>query len=129
MSQTKITVVDTDTFTAWCYTAKGLIHHQFHKPCRGDDFRTPMLQAVEAFEKYHCTKWLSDDRRFGPLDPEDWKWGEVYFTDRIVKKGWKYSAMVLPEDAFAKISTSALIDYFDAKGVEAKIFAGLEVDL
>jgi hypothetical protein len=126
MLEERITVVETDTYTAWCYPDNGIIHHQFNRPCRGDEFRTPMLQAAEAFEKYHCTKWLSDDRKFGPLDPEDWKWGEVHFTDRIIKKGWKYSAMVLPEDMFGKISTSALVDYFDAKGVEAKFFTYIE---
>ena len=127
MVETKLTVAETDAYTAWCYPSRRLIHHQWHKYCKGDEFREPMLKAVEAFEEHRCTKWLSDDRDFaGPLDPEDWKWGEVYFTDRIVEVGWKYSAMVMPKEAFAQISTTALIHYFDAKGVEAKFFTSLE---
>ena len=127
MGLSKVNVVDTDVYTAWCYPTKKLIHHQWHAYCKGDAFRDPMLKAIEAFEKYGCTKWLSDDRDFaGPLDLEDWKWGEVYFTNRIVARGWRYSAMVLPKEAFAQISTGALIDYFDAKGVEARLFTSLE---
>ena len=124
MEELVISVVDNDVYSAWCYPTKSLIQHKWHQYCFGDVFRSNMTKAMDAFEKYNCTKWLSDDRDFaGALHPDDWKWGEVYFTDRLVPKGWKYSAMVLPATGLAKISTTALINYFASKGLEARFFS------
>ena len=122
----RLTVIDNEFYTACCYPTKGLIHHQWHKYCVGENLRNALTKAVEAFMMHHCTKWLSDDRKFGGvLHPDDWKWGETHFTDRAIEAGWKYSATVLPEKAIAKLSTSALIQYFAARGVETRFFTRL----
>ena len=126
LEESRLTVIDNEFYTAWCYPRKGLIHHQWHRYCVGENLRNALTEAVEAFRKHKCSKWLSDDRKFGGvLHPDDWKWGETHFTDRIIEAGWKYSAMVLPEEAIAKLSTSALNEYFAARGVEAKFFTQL----
>lgn len=127
MFTTKIRVVDNEFYIAWCYPEERLIHHRFKQFCSGDDFRKSLTMAVEAFETYNCRKWLSDDRDFtGSLAPDDWNWGETNFVDRTVAAGWKYSAMVMPASALAKISTMSLVCYFSSKGVEAKYFVDIE---
>ncbi len=127
MTENKITVVDNNVYIAWCYPERRLIHHQFRTYCKGDAFRSSITKALEAFEKYKCYKWLSDDRNFmGVLNPEDWKWGETNFTDRAIALGWKYSAMVLPEQMIAKLSTMALSNVFAAKGLTANFFSDFD---
>ena len=127
MAEDKITVVDNEFYIAWCYPTQRLIHHQWQKHCVGDDFRKSITGAVEAFEKYNCFKWLSDDRKFdGVLHPDEWTWWETHFTDRAIKAGWKYFAMVFPTKAIAKMSSTALTKYFIARGVETGFFTEFE---
>jgi hypothetical protein len=127
MEHKKITVVDDAYYTAWCYPTKRLIHHQFHKYCYGDVFRTNLIKATEAFETYNCFKWLADDRNFsGALHQDDWEWGAVNFTPRAVEAGWKYYAMVLSEKAIAMMRQNQLVEYFASKGVRTQLFTKLE---
>ena len=124
MEKTIITVVETEVYKAWCYPQRGLIHHQWLKHCKGEPFRDAMSRGLEAFEQYGCSKWLSDDQLYsGPMDSDDWTWGVVNFTEPAIKAGWKHSAMVMSPATFAAISTTALVDFFQTRGVEAAFFA------
>lgn len=126
MTLEKITVVDTEVFTAWCFPTKRLIHHQFHRYCYGEIFRANLIKATEAFEQYNCFKWLADDRGFtGALHPDDWEWGAVHFTPRAIKAGWKYYAMVLPDKVIAAMRQSQLVEHFAALGVKTRMFTKL----
>ena len=127
MAQERITIMDNDLYSAWCYPAKGLIQHKWHRYCGGDDFRKCLGAAMDALEKYHCDKWLSDDREFtGAMSHEDWQWCETTFSGRSIWEIWKYSAIVMPAPILAKISLQSLIAYFSSKGVEAKYFADFD---
>lgn len=123
----KITIVDSEFYAAWCYPDAGLIHHQWQKHCSGNDFRDSLTAAVSAFEKFNCFKWLSDDSKFnGTIQPDDWKWGEIHFTNRIIEVGWKYSAMVMPAKTLARISETALCNYLASRGVDTKFFTEID---
>jgi hypothetical protein len=126
MTIEKITIVDNEFYTAWCFPTKRLIQHQFHQYCYGDDFRTNLIKAAEAFENYNCIKWLSDDRKHGTLHQDDWAWGEIHFTPRIIKAGWKYYAMVLAPKVIAAMRQASLVEYFKSKGVTAEMFTELK---
>ena len=119
----KITVVDNEFATTWCYPSKRLVHHAFHQFCSGDDFRNIMIKGAEALEAYNCTKWLSDDRKIGLAPPEDVEWGRHHWTPRVLKAGWKYLAMVLPEKVIGQMFHASLVDEFSKMGVEAQIFS------
>ena len=124
MTGDKITVVDTEFYTAWCFPEKRLIQHQWHRYCSGEDFRESMAKVVSAFEQYNCYKWLSDDREFlGAVAHEDWQWCDTEFLGHGIWERWKYSAIVMPEALLAKISLQSLVGYFASKGVEAMYFS------
>jgi hypothetical protein len=118
----KIPIVDNEFATSWCYPSKKLIHHQFHKFCCGDNFRNIMIRDAEAFEEHKCTKWLSDDRKVGLIPPDDVDWGRIHWTPRVIKAGWKYFAMVLPEKVIGQMVHTAIVNEFAELGVEAQIF-------
>ena len=123
----KITIVENEFYTAWCLPRFGLIHHQWHQYCYGDKLQNYLTMGAQAFEEYKCNKWLSDDRKFGgALHPDDWSWGEVHFTPRLIKAGWKYYAMVLPAGVIAGMSANALISFFAEKGVDTQLFTQLD---
>ena len=127
MSVEKITVIDDVNYTAWCYPKQRLIQHEWHQYCMGDSFRKSMTVAFAAFEQYNCDKWLSDDRHFlGAIAPEDWQWCESEFSGRGIWARWKFSAMVMPASALARISLQSLITYFASKGVDARFFSDFD---
>ena len=119
----RITIVDNEFCTSWCYPTMKLMRHQFHKYCYGEDFRNIMIKSTEAYEEHKCIKWLSDDRDFGPIHPDDEEWGKAHWLPRILKAGWKYYAMVLPVGVIGQMKMTQMVDYFAEQGVEAKIFS------
>jgi hypothetical protein len=119
----KMTIIDNAFCSTWCFPTKRLMQHQWHKFCYGEDFRNVMTQAAEAFEKYNCIKWLSDDRNFGAIHPDDEAWGKAYWFPRVLTAGWKYHAMVLPVSIIGHMSLTAMVDFFAEQGVQAKVFS------
>ena len=117
MIQPSITILDNEFVTIWCYPTKGIVHHQFHRYVFGDEFRNILIKAVEAFEEHHCTKWLSDDRHFGAILPDDKKWGDDVWRPRILAAGWKYWAMVLPGSMTGQLNLTKMVGEYDALGV------------
>ena len=118
----KISIVDNEFASSWCYPEEKIIHHQFHKFPFGNDFRNVMIKDTEFFEEYGCDKWLSDDRDIGVLHPDDKKWGEENWLPRVMKAGWKYWALILPTRITGQMSLYNLVDEFSKLGVVVKVF-------
>ena len=117
MSDSKTVIVDNEYVTVWCYPIEGIIYHQFHKYCYGEIFREMLTTSLEAFEKNKCTKWLSDDRKFGAILPADKEWGDQFWRPRMLAAGWKYWAMVLPEKVTGKMNIEKLVQEYEGLGV------------
>ena len=118
-----IQVVNNEFYSAWFAPEYKMIHHMWKRYTTGETWRSNMTAAADAFEQYHCDRWLSDDRRFlGTLSQEDWAWGDVNFSKRCRDLGWKYFAMVLPKSGMAKVSIRAVCNAFSAHGVETEAF-------
>jgi hypothetical protein len=117
----KETVLDNEFVTIWCYPKEGILHHQFHRYVFGEPFRELLMKGVEAFERYGCTKWLSDDRHFGAILPDDKAWGDTVWRPRILSAGWKYWAMVLPDKTTGKMNIKKLVDEYNGLGIATEV--------
>ncbi len=118
----KITLLDDANVTLYCHPEFGIIHHIIHKFVRGESFRTLMTKGADAFIEHKCTKWLSDDRSSAILTPEDVEWGQAHWENRILEKGWKYWALVMPQKMAGQIQTKELIERYAGKGVTVRTF-------
>ncbi len=119
MTDSKITVFENELAVIWCYPDNKIIHHQFHKSFFDEDFRQILSVGADAFETYKCTKWLSDDRNFGAILPENKKWGDEYWRPRMIKSGWKYWAMVLPQKTTGKMNIARMVEEYEQLGITA----------
>ena len=120
----KITIVDNEFQTSWCYLSKKLIEHQWHQYCAGEVFRDIMTKSAEAFDRHKCFKWMSDDRNYGSaMHLDDIAWGKEYWAPRMFAAGWKYHAMVLPEKLIGQMSLTAMVHWYQEMGVRTKIFS------
>ena len=117
-----ITILDTPQITVWYYPESKIVHHQMHQYTHGKDFRDALTAGVEAMKKHGAKKWLSDDRKNPVLTPEDQQWGQEVWAPQVIKAGWKYWAIVLPERVLAKFRMEERAERYSKMGVTVKTF-------
>jgi len=116
------TIIENEHATLVYHVREKIVHHTFHKPLAGADFREILLRGVEFFERNGACKWLSDDRGNGALHPDDGKWAMEVWSARTVKAGWKYWAIVMPDAALGRANMRRFIREYADRGVDVKIF-------
>ncbi len=115
-------ILDNEFATLIVYPGKKIVHHKYKKFIFGDAFREVMTTGADAFIKYECIKWLSDDRENAALRQEDIKWGQKNWEKRILDVGWKYWALVMPKKTVGQITMKEIIDRNKELGVTVEIF-------
>ncbi len=120
------TVVDNEFAKVTYYPEKGIIHHEWKKFCFGENFQKLMLTSTNYLKSHKGNKWLSDDRNFAVMTPEDAKWGREIWWPETKKAGWKYWAIVLPEKTVGKMNIQSLIKEYSAGGITAQVFEDTE---
>ncbi len=129
MVMEKIQIANTDKYEIYCYPKERIIHHIVKKFVYGDDFKNLMNQGADAFIKYRCNKWLSDDRSSSVLKKEDIQWGQENWEPRVLKNGWKYWAIVMPDTAVGKMTMKPIIERYASLGLKVEIVASAEAGL
>lgn len=121
-----ITLIDNEYCSLYCYPEHGTIHHIVHKFIFGEAFQNLMTTGADAFIEHGCTKWLSDDRSNSALRQEDVEWGQEHWEGRILEKGWKYWALIMPEKALGKTNMRRIVDRYASMGVTVQIFSDFD---
>lgn len=126
MSRT--TIFDNEFVTVEYVPDKSLIHHTIHKPIgdRVPMFMEAMNAGTEALRKYGASKWLSDDRKNGPLDPRLSEWGAQDWNPRTVSYGWKYWANVVPQEIESAGTLIPIIEDLHKLGLRMQVFTTVE---
>jgi hypothetical protein len=122
----KITIIDNEYITLWCYPEKKIIHHKFHKFIHRQAFRDGLNAGCEAMEKYGAEKWLSDDRLNAALPQADVEWSRTDWFPRVMKAGWKYWALLPPEKIIGQMNMDRIVRDYSEKGLTVKIFTDLD---
>ncbi len=97
----EVTIYDDEYITLNYLPDKKMLFHTVHKPVGGQPLRDALLAGYEAIQKYGISKWLSDDRKNGPMSQEDQEWGNENLNKQAPEIGWKYWALVVPEQVVA----------------------------
>jgi hypothetical protein len=123
MSETII--VDNEYVTLWYHPEHKVIHHQFHKFTYGEPLREAFTEGAKLMEKYGAKKWLSDDRKNSALTKEDMEWADTVWRPRVIKAGYKYWALVLPEKIVGQMNLKQIIKQKYANlGITVELFNG-----
>jgi len=122
----KEVLIDNDYATLWYYPDTKIIHHKLKKFIYGEHLINLLTTGAEYFEKKGCKKWLSDDRNSSALRKADIEWGETYWKQRIMKAGWKYWAIIMPNLEVGKLSMKSLIKEYSELGVTVELFNDVE---
>ena len=119
-------LIDNDVASLWYYPEDKIIHHKFKKFVYGEKFYKILETGAEYFEKEGCNKWLSDDRNSSALRKADLEWGENNWKQRIIKAGWKYWAIMMPDLEVGKLTMRSLIKDFSELGITVQLFSDVE---
>lgn len=118
----KITIIDDEKYSLYCYPEEKIIHHVILQPICGEEFRNLMSRGAEAFIKYECRKWLSDDRGNSKLCLQDLIWGLKNWEYKILNAGWRYWGLILPEKQRGMQTMQKIVQHFNVLKVEVKTF-------
>jgi hypothetical protein len=120
-----LTILETEYITVRYLPDKKIIHHTVHKPIEAQPFMDALDAGGEVMRQYGACKWLSDDRKNGPLSPEMIAGPEIWGPGMIAA-GWKYWANVVPEAvASAGTLVPVMQTLFDL-GLRMMVFTDLE---
>ena len=125
---TKITLADNAYITMECIPEKKMIRHVIHKPIerRLDLLQDALNAGTDALIQHQCNKWLSDDRKNGPLPEEQIEWATGDWSPRTIQAGWKYWANVVPEELVAAGALTPLIEDLHQYGLKMRVFTAVE---
>lgn len=117
-----ITALSNDYATLIYHEEKKVVHHIFHKPIGGEEFRAVLLTGVDYLKQYGATKWLSDDRLNSALSPEDSKWATQTWAKMVREAGWKTWALVVPHDIMGRMNMIEFVNLHSRHGVRVMVF-------
>jgi hypothetical protein len=120
-----ITIVDNEYITLQYLPDKKIIYHTVHKPIPDQPLKDAVNAGTEALKKYGACKWLSDDRKNGPVSPEIAEWGREDWNPRTIAAGWKYWANVVPEEVASAGALSPVIEALFELGLRMMVFTDL----
>lgn len=118
-----ITVIKNEYATLLYHPDTKIVHHTFHKPLGGDDFRAVLSAGIELLIEHKAIKWLSDDRGNSLISPEDTAWARDEWSPRAVATGWKYWALVVPDDILARMNLKTAVDSYLDMGLRVMVFS------
>ncbi|GAB4508300.1 MAG: hypothetical protein OHK0046_00300 [Anaerolineae bacterium] len=120
------TIVENEYITLVYLPEKGVIYHTIHQPVEGQPLRDALLKGTAFLREHGVTKWLSDDRKNGPLSPEDAAWGIENWNQQTIEAGWKYWANVVPKEVEAAGSLTPTMNSLYEMGLRMMVFSSLE---
>jgi len=88
----------------------------------GEDMQKAFDAGAEALKKNKGTKWLSDNSKLQPYRQEDMKWINEDWFPRVLASGWKYWAVIEPENILGQLSMKTFIEAYQKNGITLKIF-------
>lgn len=122
----KSIISDTQYATLWYYPEKKIVHHEFHKPISGEEFRQVLLKGLEIFKEHGAQKWLSDDRMNARLPEPDSDWGQREWFPKVFAAGWKFWAIVLPDKVLGRMNMQTFINNYSKQGLTIEVFGSPE---
>ncbi|HSW12592.1 MAG TPA: hypothetical protein VLI06_07100 [Solimonas sp.] len=116
-------LIDNHYVTLWYHPESKIVHHQMHRFIVESAFREFLLAGTAALQRHGACKWLSDDRRNPVLAQTLQDWARDHWFPQTRAGGWKYWAIVMPEDALGQWTMERAVAEFQAQGITAKYFS------
>ncbi|GIK65583.1 MAG: hypothetical protein BroJett018_33770 [Chloroflexota bacterium] len=118
----KLTVLDSKFASLYYYQEQKIVQHRFHRELDSDHLREVLNRGVDLLHENKACKWLSDNRAINAHSPEDTQWINNVWLPEAIAAGWKYWALVVPDDFYARINMNEFVNSFWEMGVRIMVF-------
>jgi uncharacterized protein with PhoU and TrkA domain len=118
-----ITIIQNEYATLVYHSDIKVVHHTFHKPIAGQAFRDVLSTGIKVMAEHKASKWLSDDRENAVLPDDDVTWSKEVWFPHALKAGWKYWALVVPQDLLARMNMKQFVDSYIDQGLRVMVFS------
>jgi len=116
----KLTIIDNEDVSLYCYPKKGIIHHVTHNFIYGETYRNLMTKGADIFIEKNCNKWLSNVKSSSVVKKEDIQWEKENWEKRVLSAGWKYWAIVESKNRTGRLSIQQIIEHYKNQGVQVR---------
>lgn len=116
------TIFDDKYASLYFHPDTKIVHHRFHKDLDSEHLHRVLNTGVELLQKRGAVKWLSDNRAINAHSPEDTNWINAVWLPNAINAGWKYWALVVPDDFIARLNMKEFVDSFYEMGVRIMVF-------
>jgi hypothetical protein len=121
-----ITLLDNPSAKLMYHPEEQIVHHQFHKGLDSETLRLVLNTGIDLLREHRAVKWLSDNRAIGPHEEDDRKWINEVWLPKVLTAGWKYWALIVPDDVKGRQDMSSYIQLFYENGVRVMVFTDVQ---
>lgn len=115
-------VLETPRMTLWYHPEDRIVRHEMHQYPGRETLEQVLMRGLELLREQGAMKWLSDDRAGGALPRSHHEWGQSIWAPQAILAGWRYWALLPPEEAIGNANMNRLVEVYAAKGVTVQIF-------
>jgi hypothetical protein len=116
-------VLENEHIVLWYHPESKIIHHRHRaKLIHSDVLRNVLETGLSLLSRHKTSKWLSDDRMHVVFTTKDVEWSKNDWFPRALDAGWKYWAIVQPENEIGKLNLEQFTFDYSRKGITIKIF-------
>ena len=115
-------LIDNPYVTLWYHPETKIVHHQMHKFIIESVFRDFHEAGTLALKQHGAQKWLSDDRKNPVLAQSLHEWARDHWFPKTRDAGWKYWAIVAPEEELGQWTMDRAVEDYRAQGIIARYF-------
>ena len=115
-------IIETPRMSLWFHPEDLIVRHEMHQYPGRETLEQVLLRGLELLKEHGASKWLSDDRKGGALPRSHHEWGDTIWAPQAITAGWKYWALLPPEEAIGQANMARLVEVYARRGVTVKIF-------
>ena len=117
-----ITVIDNEHVVLYYHTDSKIVHHIYQPTIHGEYLREQLNRGIELFKEHGANKWLSDNHLFNSLPDEDNQWINETWLPQAVDAGWRFWALVVPEEDLGRMNMVQFVNNFAEMDVLVRVF-------
>jgi hypothetical protein len=115
-------VLENEFAHLWFHPEARVVHHQFHKFIWGEAYRQVLNEGLDLLVREGATKWLSENRADTAHSRADTEWVIDHWFPRAAKAGWKYWAIVPPDNVIGQMNIDRIAAAAATQGAAVRMF-------
>lgn len=116
------TIIDNKYVTLQYHDHLGIVHHVYKPNIGGDYLKEALNTGTELLRKHRATKWLSDNRAIEGHSEKETEWVNTEWLPKTINAGWKYWALVVPQNVMGQMNMNEFVQSFYDMGVRIMVF-------